>query len=449
MSLRLRLSLLIALLFLLVLMATVYVVIENARRAIEDEIQSSAKLTLQLIEIAFISVENQPTERKIKLVEGIANLQSSRHLTIDIIRRTNTRHAPFFPERAEVSVAPGWFIHLVKPDPIEFRRVFPSVELPIELVIKANPSGEITEAWNESKGVLLLLLLFVLFAIVLVYYTLGKGLRPIDKILHGLEEVQQGNYQSRLPEFSLPELSNISEKFNHMAEVMERGREENRALTQKSLAIQEQERQDLAYALHDELGQSITAVKAVAASINSDNKSAAEIDMSVEAIIDVSNRMYDVARNMMHRLRPSILDELGIVPALQEMIDDWNIYHEDVFCHFDFSGKLDNLGDTINITLYRIIQESLTNVVKHSQADKVSIQLNAILNDSGSGKINLVIQDNGRGFDASQTTSGLGLLGMKERIEALNGRFNLSSSHSRGVVIDLTIPVTYEVTEQA
>ncbi len=436
MSLRLRLSLLMTLLFLIILAATGYVVIENARKAIEDEIHSSAKLTIQLLEIAFSSVENQSTQKKVELLEKISNMESSRHLTIDLIRHSNSRHAPFLPEHNIPPEVPEWFLKQVKPSPIEFRRNFPSNDLPIEVIIKANPADEITEAWHETKGVLLILMMFVLFAIGLVYYTLGRGLKPIDKILQGLDGIEQGDYQLRLPEFNLPELSKISGKFNHMAGVMEKSREENRALTQRSLEIQEQERQDLALALHDELGQSITAVKAVAASINSTQQTEKQINDSVEAIIDVSNRMYDVAKNMMQRLRPSILDELGIVPALQEMVDDWNIYHEDVFCQFNFSGKLDNLNESINITLYRIVQESLTNVAKHSNADSVKIDL-----ENQNSTILLVIQDNGEGFDKATTQKGLGLLGMRERVEALSGSFKISSFKNDGVLIKVSIPI--------
>ncbi len=450
MSLRLRLSLLITLVFLLILVATGYVVIENARRAIEDEIHSSAQLTLQLIEIAFASVEEKQADKKISLVEEISELESSRHLTIDLIRHSNSRHAPFFPERAILADAPDWFVQRVKPVPIEFRRTLPTPNLPIELVIKANPSDEITEAWNETKGVLILLTLFVLIAITLVYYTLGRGLKPIDNILHALEEIEQGNYQLRLPDFNLPELSKISQKFNHMAAVMQKSRDENRALTQRSLAIQEQERQDLAYALHDELGQSITAVKAVAASIKSQDQSVTEINKSVDAIIDVSDQMYDVARTMIQRLRPSVLDELGIVRALQEMIDDWNVHHGDLFCHFNFFGQLDKLGDTINIMLYRIVQESLTNVAKHAEADSVHINIHRTLdiktnNDSqsketGAGEITLFIEDNGIGFDTNKTSQGLGLLGMRERVESLGGEISIDSSEDNGVEIKVTIP---------
>ena len=439
MSLRLRLSLLIAVLFVLVLFMAGYVVVENARKAIQDEIHSSARLTLQLIEIAFASVEAADEARKIQLIEGITNLEASRHLTVSLIRHTNTRYAPVMAFTELEVDAPSWYVSLVKPEPIEFRRNFPSGNLPLELVIRANPSDEITEAWNESRGVFIVLILFLVVSIFLVYFTLGKGLKPIGKIIHGLEAIEQGNYQTRLPAFSLPELSSISEKFNHMAEVMQKSREENRALTQKSLAIQEQERQQLAYALHDELGQSITAVKAVAASINNPHQTQDQIASSVNAILEVSNRMYDVARNMMRRLRPTILDELGIVPALQEMIDDWNSYHDDRFCNFSCTGQLDKLGENININIYRIVQESLTNVVKHSTADTVHIELKAVEVSGQIKKIHLLIKDNGQGFDLQDTVSGMGLLGMRERAESLDGDFSINTSPGNGVRLELTI----------
>ena len=442
MSLKLRLSVLIAMLFLLVLIMAGYVVIKNARNAIQDEIHSSARLTLQLIEIAFNSAESANDESKIALIEGIANLDSSRHLTVDLIRHTNSRYVPLaaYTGLEDEVDAPGWYVNLVKPAPIEFRRNFPSGKLPLELVIRANPSDEIDEAWNESRGVFILLFIFLAVSIALVYFTLGTSLKPITIIIQGLEAIERGNYQTRLPDFSLPELSRISEKFNHMAEVMQISREENRALAQKSLVIQEQERQQLAYALHDELGQSITAVKAVAASINNPGQSDDQIRNSVEAIIDVSNQMYDVARYMMRRLRPSILDELGIVPALQEMIDDWNSYHDDMFCHFSFKGELENLGENINISIYRIVQESLTNIVKHSKADTVHIDLQASEAHEQDDIIKLMISDNGVGFDQHHTQSGLGLLGMRERVESLGGDIQLKSSPGNGVAITLEIP---------
>jgi len=225
-----------------------------------------------------------------------------------------------------------------------------------------------------------------------------------------------------------------------MAAVLQTSRDENRLLTQKSLAIQEDERRILAQELHDEFGQSITAIKAVLASI--EQMKLQDSDMlksSARTIGTFSDRMYEVARRMMRQLRPAILDEFGLILALQDMIDDWNSRHEDVFCHFEFKGKFDELGEEVNISIYRVIQESLTNIVKHAHASDVTVYLDRVENDpSYNFGVKLLIKDNGIGFDET-TPRGLGLLGMRERVEALKGSFTIKSATNEGVEIIVSL----------
>lgn len=331
---------------------------------------------------------------------------------------------------------------------MEFHHSIQEPGLPeTEIIIRANPSDEITESWTETRDVLILLVLFVVLANLLVYITLGRGFRPIDSILQGLEGIEQGNYRLRLPEFKLPELSRISSKFNLMAEVLQKSQEENRYLTQRSLAIQEDERRKLAYELHDELGQSITAIKAVATSIEQQSSRGDELTReSAETIINLSSRMYDVAKNMMQQLRPPALDELGLRTALQDMIDDWNARHQDIFCYFSFSGDVDGLGEQVDINIYRIVQESLTNIIKHAGATTVKINLQEITDggqiDNDSKLVELDIEDNGMGFQATDVQKGLGLMGMRERAQALNGSFNIETEPGKGTRIRVTIPLT-------
>lgn len=454
MSLRFRLNLFITLLFALVFIIGSIYVIHNARKAVKDEVRATAYLTLQLVNIALINVDSaSQVEQQTRVLEKIAALESTRHLHIGLYRADEPIHAALDHSSAgEIPItanAPSWFIQLVKPAPMEFRHVVNEPGIPYtEILIKADPSDEITEVWAESRGVLGLLVVFVLLANVLVYITLGRGLAPLESILKGLEGIEHGDYELRLPEFNLPELARISEKFNHMAEVLNRSREENRFLTQRSLAIQENERRNLAYELHDELGQSITAIRAVAASIEShSNKDATAIKESAETIIRVSNRMYDVARNMMRRLRPPSLDELGLITTLQDMIDDWNARHQDIFCYFSFEGDMKELNEEINISLYRIVQEALTNIVKHSQANTVKISLrvdeamSSDVKNSHHNHVILTMEDDGRGFDADSVRPGLGFLGMRERAEALNGTFEVVSQPGKGVKMKVLIPL--------
>jgi two-component system sensor histidine kinase UhpB len=398
---------------------------------------------LQLIEIALMSNTTSSTsETQQSVLESIANLESTRHLEIELYKTGNK--GSMVPVKIIPTIdaqAPEWFIRMVKPQPVEYRRVFrESLTAYTEILIRANPSDEITEVFNESRGVLGLLVLFAVLANILVYISLGRGLAPIESILKGLDGIEQGEYQRRLPKFKYPEFSRISEKFNNMAEVLQTSRDENRLLTQKSLAIQEDERRSLAQELHDEFGQSITAIKAALASIEQMNHQDSDmLKSSVRTIGTFSDRMYEAARRMMRQLRPAILDEFGLISTLQDMIDDWNSRHEDVFCHFEFKGKFDELGEEVNISVYRVIQESLTNIVKHAQATDVTVCLNRVENDpSYNIGVKLLIKDNGIGFDET-TPRGLGLLGMRERVEALNGSFAMKSATNEGVEIIVSL----------
>jgi two-component system, NarL family, sensor histidine kinase UhpB len=441
MSLRIRLSILITLLFIIVLIGASGYIITNARRAVSEEIQASARHTLQLVEVLLESIDlSGQTGLQELVLEKFSTLKSARHLQISVLRQSHM--ARQFPPQARPvisSEAPQWFIKLVQPKPMEFRRIIVTPDIKkIEIVIHADPSDEITEVWYESRSVLFFLLLFIVMANVLLYITLGRYLSPIDSILTGLERIENGDYHSRLPQYKLPELTRISDKFNHMANVLLQSKEDNRRLTQKTLAIQESERRHLAQELHDELGQSLSAIKAVAVSIEQKSSDMdASISDNARAIGSFSERMYEVAKNMMQRLRPSVLDELGLLIALQEMIDSWNGSHGEIFCHFECDDDLRGLGEDIDIKLYRIIQESLTNVIKHADANEVHIKI-----DRQSELLQVAVRDDGIGFELLSVQRGLGLLGMQERVETLNGTFEMKSAVSQGVNIAISIPLT-------
>ena len=459
MSLRFRLNLLITSLFLLILLGGSYYVINNVRQAVQNEVDATAHLALQLIETAISIVETEEETVQQRLLQQIANIKSTRHLHIYIRTPSvidENRYSPAIYQYEEpvsempiTSDAPGWFVHLVQPPPLKIRRWLYGPDIPsTEILIWANPSDEITEAWEETRGVLGLLLVFVVLANALVYFSLGRDLAPIETILVALDGIEQGNYQLRLPRFRLPELSRISEKFNLMAEYLQRSRDENSMLTQRSLAIQENERRYIAHELHDELGQTISAIKAVAVSIGQqpdlEDKS---IRDSAGTIVTFANHMHDVARNMMRRLRPAALDELGLITALEDMIDDWNSRHDDIFCHFSFDRRPENTQETLNISLYRIVQEGLTNILKHSGASEVYIHLAFGSPLTQKNHVELTMRDNGRGFDPATTQWGLGLLGIRERVQALQGVFTLDSGIGKGVLIRVSVPMQRGVNE--
>ena len=218
--------------------------------------------------------------------------------------------------------------------------------------------------------------------------------------------------------------------------------EENRRLSQRSMQVQEEERRNLARELHDELGQSLNAIKVDAVAIRDGSDNAVEVQRGARAIIEVSGQVYDVVRSLLQRLRPVALDELGLRSAVEYGVEQWRRRHATVRCHFSTQGDLDGLSEEVNITLYRLAQECLTNVAKHAQATSVTIVLARVDGtESDGGEIRFSFEDNGCGFDPGRRRQGLGLVGLRERVEALGGNFDLQSAPGQGVRVRASIPV--------
>ena len=217
--------------------------------------------------------------------------------------------------------------------------------------------------------------------------------------------------------------------------------EGNRFLVHKSLAVQEEERRYLARELHDELGQCLTAIQADARIIHDRSGDADNhLKASAQAILTLSSRIYDVVHSMMQRLRPGVLDDLGLIAAIEEEVSAWQQRHKSVDLQFNVGGDVSALEETINISVYRIVQEALTNISKHSEATRVTIEL-AKQECDDTACLLLKIEDNGGGMDPGQRNRGLGLLGMRERIEAINGSFSIHSEPGKGLRLLARVPL--------
>jgi two-component system sensor histidine kinase UhpB len=262
----------------------------------------------------------------------------------------------------------------------------------------------------------------------------------VDRVLAALGVVERGEYGVRLPQFDLPEMRRLAQGFNHMAGVLEAQQRENRELTKRSLSIQEGERRHLARELHDELGQSISAIKAISISIARQPQAGARVREGAESIVAVCNRIYDTVRAMMNRLRPAVVDELGLRVGLERTVDDWNAHHEDAFCRLTAASEIDDLGEEIQIGVYRIVQECLTNVAKHAQANTVDVTVEVAERDA-TRLLLLRVRDDGRGFDPAATPAGLGLGGVRERVQSLGGEMDIVAAAGSGVDIRITFPL--------
>jgi two-component system sensor histidine kinase TtrS len=217
--------------------------------------------------------------------------------------------------------------------------------------------------------------------------------------------------------------------------------EEKRFLAQKCMAVQEEERRYLARELHDELGQCITAIQADAEIIQ-DLAGACDsrLKASAGAIQGVSSRIYEVVHSLMLRYRPGVLDDLGLVETIRDEVNAWQARQPDTVYTLNFSGALDALGEDLNICVYRIIQECLTNIAKYARATSVHISV-SIMRTGSLQQLRVEVQDNGAGFDPQATGGGFGLIGMRERVEAKQGNFTLSTMPGNGTRITVVLPM--------
>lgn len=386
MSLRVRLTLLILFLFAMGMVVAVGRSLHHARLDLHDELARSQPLSTEIAEIPG-SLQTQ-----------ILALQ-----------------------------VPAWFIALLDIDE----------DSAGDIAAHARIADRINALWLDTRFSVVVYSIAVMLISVLVYLLLGTWLRPVEQILNGLQEVEKGDFSRRIPSTGMPEFDQISDKINKLTTVLGASKQDNQRLQAEAIVTQEQQRRRLAQELHDSLGQAISAIKAMAVSIVVRSKDTSpEIAESAHNIERISDSAYTSVRDMMTRLRPAVLDELGLRVALQQMVDDWNVHHSNTFCRLNIDAGVDKLDENQSINVYRIVQEALTNVAKHANAEFVSVVL------SGQKIISMTIEDDGQGFDAEQITMGMGLRGIQDRVALLQGSLEVQARKGRGVSLHIEFPRT-------
>jgi two-component system, NarL family, sensor histidine kinase UhpB len=202
---------------------------------------------------------------------------------------------------------------------------------------------------------------------------------------------------------------------------------ENQRLALKYVDMQEHERKTLARDLHDELGQYVNAIKLDAVSIREAAADRPEISATARVVIANVDRVYEVLRGLIRQLRPVGFDELGLVAALENCVNEWRSRLPSAQIELTCGPELDALAESRALVLFRLVQEALTNVARHSSATRVKIQIGPAAAAPG---IDISIADNGVGADLRVPRSGLGLIGMRERVAALGGSIAVSSAGS-------------------
>lgn len=404
----------------------------HAKRAVEQEMQSSIHLATQLV-----TFELSQNHARTQWLAQLNALKETRHLHIQLKEPSgNTLTVPITQNLPTIDTPPRWFVNLVAGAPIQIERTLTTSDgNALIMLIEANPLNEISEVWDESLAFFGLLCSLVILVFVTIHVILSRVLKAISIIVQSLSRVEQGDYQSQLPHFSSEDMNQIARAMNHLIGKLNASQQENRALTQHTLAIQESERQRLAQELHDELGQSLTAIKVMTVTVAKlENGANTLIKSSTDQVVSICDHLMGVVRSMMQQLHPLILTELGLKAALEDLIAHWQQRH-DLTIVFVCHGEIECLPETICIHIFRMVQEGLTNVLRHANASAVSIDLSIDENQ----QLRLVMRDNGQGCDTAHIQKGFGLLSMRERVRSLQGEFHIHTQPEHGMAIHIYI----------
>jgi signal transduction histidine kinase len=217
---------------------------------------------------------------------------------------------------------------------------------------------------------------------------------------------------------------------------MRRSEGELRRLSAEMVRAHEEERKSLSREVHDEVGQTLTALGIEIANIERlSHDNGPEFKARVEDARQLVQQMIRTVRNMSMGLRPSLLDDSGLVPALRWQAREFS-KRAGVPVDLEIDGKLDVLADGVNTCIYRVVQEALTNCARHAGASHIRIAVH------GQGdRVSLAIQDDGVGFQPSQDTAGLGIIGIEERVRDLGGHIRIESEPQRGTLLLAEIPL--------
>ena len=311
------------------------------------------------------------------------------------------------------------------------------------LLVRPDAGSEVGEILSDAARLLAVLALFALGSVLTAWRAADRALRPVRALEEGLERMAQGALGPGLPAFELREFHRVATSIERLADALASSRANERRLAHCVLELQESERRELARELHDEFGQSLTAIGAGAAFVER-HAASAGADALIECARDIrseSGRMSAHVRGLLRQLRPHGLEGLGMRDALCELIDSWRVRAPGVSVEAELAASLPVLSAAAGLALYRTLQEALTNVLRHAGATRVSVRLAA---ESG-GSLLLTVADDGCGEPGAVLRNARGgLLGMRERAQMAGGTLEPGVSALGGLCIMLRLPIDHQ-----
>jgi two-component system, NarL family, sensor histidine kinase UhpB len=453
-SLKVGLNWLIGLVLAATLMINLGIQLMHAGPRVRAEAGSNLRLAREFV---LNSIANIPDrENPVPSLRNLfANLGSLRHVEIRILGATDRMPEVWSDlDRAHDHTVPAWFVRLVGAIP----RV---VTIPLELeqrnfgrvVIVSNPLDELQEIWSDMIWLASISLAVTLLILVLVLMLLRYALSPFDALQAGLSDLESGKWNVKLATSGALEFRSIATAVNTLASTLDRVRTENRELVSELIELQDNERRDIARDLHDEAGPCLFSIRAAATSLQ-DALAQGNTDpdrmSDLSSVIDRSSKsLQTLFRSLLGRLRPQGLDELGLEAALKALFDSWRISHPEVALHLSLRHDLSSLDAQTSAAAYRVVQEAVTNVFRHSQAGRAEVTLAFALGSDGEGsgtesegvpQLEISIVDDGVGIP-DRPSPGIGLLGMRERVQALGGAFIVARCPEGGTRVTASMPV--------
>jgi len=292
---------------------------------------------------------------------------------------------------------------------------------------------------HPGASLISLMAVFVLAGIVISVLVnmlvLRAALAPLHRLERTIEAVRAGNLRCRVPSGALTdaEFERVSETFNAMLDELESVRDSQAQLAAQVITAQEEERRRIARELHDDTAQALTSLLLYAKALEEGEERPA-VRRALAEIREEVGRSLETIRRMARELRPSALDDLGLVAALDAHIAEFS-RRTGIEVHFTHDGAQQRLPPPVELALFRVAQEALTNVAKHAQATSVNVRFSA-----SECLAVLVVSDNGRGFDPEAVGDGVGLYSMRERMALVGGVLRIASG-AQGTEVRAEVPL--------
>ncbi len=443
-SLRIKINLIFSAVTIIVFAVLIAVEITATRSGVREEMEASGRIAAQLLGRIgnFYDSEDLP-----ELVHFLRATGRVRANDIELFDKSGTLLYQSPPSTYKAGrYAPEWYSALVAP-----RQVQRIVELEdARLVISTNSTRAILDGWDNLRDILFAQLVLFVLADLAIFWLVGRWLAPLEKIERGLSEIEQGSHEVRLPPLPGKEAGEMGRAFNRMAQAVEDSivARQARAEAQARLGAQreftkllhariEEERAALARELHDELGQSLTAIRSIAKSMmQHPDVAGGTLERHAQMLFDTAGATSDAMHRMIPRLRPIQLEGMGLVDAVRDLLTDTQSKNPDIRFELAVTDTLPPLDDALELTAYRIVQEAVTNVVRHAGASRAQVSI-ALHDDT----LKLTITDNGIGANTLVREGHYGVRGMQERAESHGGRVSFGPGADGGLEVQVMLPL--------